>query len=269
MSFANLPGWGKLSASFFRGKRSGLKMRLIAWNIRAGGGSRVAHIAQALSAWQGDVLVLSEFRSTAASQALADSLFKLGYLFQVQTCDQVAHGRNALLIAARTPLRKVHLRRYPTEPGRWCAVRLDNGVFVGGVHVPNQHTGRKPQFHDSLLDLMQRWRGPAIIAGDTNSGRQGEDEETPVFNRRTTQWFDHIHAAGWHDCFRLVHGEKREFTWYSPGYDNGFRLDQAFVSASLKADVQHCAHLWAEHPDQPNRRDGVSDHAALVLDVAV
>lgn len=140
-------------------------------------------------------------------------------------------------------------------------------VAIGGVHVPNQHTGRKPQFHDAVLQLIQRWRGgPAIIAGDTNSGRIGEDEETAVFNRRTTQWFDRIHEAGWRDAYRLVHGAKREFTWYSPGHDNGFRLDQAFISPELVERLIDVQHLWVSDEDQRGRRDAVSDHAALVVD---
>jgi hypothetical protein len=37
-------------------------MRLLAWNIRQGGGSRLARIADALARHEADVLVLSEYR---------------------------------------------------------------------------------------------------------------------------------------------------------------------------------------------------------------
>ena len=135
------------------------------------------------------------------------------------------------------------------------------------MHVPNQHTGRKPEYHDAVLTLMRRWnRGPAVFAGDTNSGRKGEDEETSVFNNKTTGWFDQIKEAGWRDAYRLVHGSKREFTWYSPGHDNGFRLDQAFVSPQLIDRVTDVRHLWVEDKDQLQRRDAVSDHAALIVE---
>ncbi|MEM7099109.1 MAG: endonuclease/exonuclease/phosphatase family protein [Pseudomonadota bacterium] len=244
--------------------------RLVAWNIRAGGGVRVDAIADALLDWRGDAIVLSEFRATQASSTLAQALSAQGYPFQIDTTHQVKHGGNALLIAAREPIRKVGLRRYPTEPGRWCAVRLQKTrLVICGLHVPNQHTGRKPKFHDEVLALMQRWRGgPAIIAGDTNSGRIGEDEETSIFNQRTTSWFDEIHNAGWADAFRLKYGMRREFTWYSPGHDNGFRLDQAFVSPRLTDCVADCQHIWAGGRDD-TRRDRVSDHAAVIVDICL
>ena len=107
------------------------------------------------------------------------------------------------------------------------------------------------------------------MAGDTNSGRAGVDEETAVFNKRTTAWFDRIEHTGWRDAFRLVHGAKREFTWYSPGHDNGLRLDQAFVSPELVDHVTDARHCWAEDVDEVTRRDAVSDHAALIVEFDV
>ena len=91
----------------------------------------------------------------------------------------------------------------------------------------------------------------------------GVDEETAVFNKRTTAWFDPIEQAGWQDASWLVYGAKREFTWHSPGHDNGFRLDQAFVSPELVDRVTDAHHCWVEDVDKATRRDAVSDHAAF------
>jgi len=49
-------------------------MRIVAWNIRAGGGRRVDAIARQLHRWAPDVVALSEFRATAPSLALAARL---------------------------------------------------------------------------------------------------------------------------------------------------------------------------------------------------
>ena len=49
-------------------------MRLIAWNIRAGGGIRAASIARQLGRWAPDVIALSEFRATPPSLVLARTL---------------------------------------------------------------------------------------------------------------------------------------------------------------------------------------------------
>jgi exonuclease III len=53
-------------------------MRIISWNIRAGGGRRVAGIAAQLQRWRPDVVALQEFRGTAPSRELARRLADLG-----------------------------------------------------------------------------------------------------------------------------------------------------------------------------------------------
>ncbi len=242
--------------------------RLVSWNIRAGGGRRAAAILDAISNFGPDAVILSEFRATAPSQAIADGLSDIGPSHQINTTNKVEPQANALLIAANTPMRRIALRAKPEEPGRWAMVRLEAPkLALGAMHIPNQHTGRKPQFHDAVLDLARRWRGgPALMAGDTNSGQIGIDEERPVFNKRTHAWFDNLQDAGWVDAFRARHGGKREYTWYSPGFNNGFRLDQAFLSRELHTSLLGIEHRWIPCADS-GRRDGVSDHAALLLDL--
>ncbi|MEM7661214.1 MAG: endonuclease/exonuclease/phosphatase family protein [Pseudomonadota bacterium] len=239
--------------------------RIVAWNIRAGGGQRAVEIAEALIALEPQAVVLSEFRSTAPSQFIAKALAQNGLTSQQDTCGEVPSGKNGLLVAARGPIKRLSLRRRPTEPGRWCIVRLeDPRLAIGGMHIPNQHTGRKPGFHDAVVDLAQRWRGGhAVLLGDTNSGQIGIDEETPVFNRRTHHWFESLGQAGWIDGFRHLNPETRSYTWYSHR-DNGFRLDQAFVNRSLRPHLKSVEHIWLGATDR--RRDALSDHAALVAD---
>ncbi len=242
--------------------------RVIAWNIRAGGGARIDPISQTISTLAPDVVVLSEFRATPPSVELARRLASGRLRYQSSTSRGIGPSANGLLIASRQPLSARRFRHGPTEPGRFHAVRLtQSSLTVAGMHIPNQHTGRKPQYHEAILRLMQSCRAEVgLFAGDTNSGRSGLDEETAVFNKRTTAWFDQIEALGWRDVFRLLHGNKREFTWYSPGHNNGFRLDQLFVSPRLAETVVAARHLWAKDPTQAHRRDAVSDHAALIVD---
>jgi len=298
------------------------RFRVLAWNIRAGGGRRAAALVPAMLELAPDAIILSEFRGTAPSQQIAHALRSSGFTHQRTTASPKYPRRNSLLITTRTPMRRVSLSHAPAEPGRWLLVRLkDPGLTLGGMHIPNQHTGRKPQFHDAITDIMNRWRGgPAIFAGDTNSGRQGVDEQTQVFNRRTSEWFDTIKAYGWHDAYRVIypeeHSDEATFTWFSPGHNNGFRLDQAFLSPHFapqcRPDLRHSnernranasmvqarstvnrgsfnapnpvhegnldrptapsihfEHRWLRDPASPSRRDGLSDHAALLLDVAL
>ena len=244
-------------------------MRIVAWNIRAGGGERGAAIARQLERWAPDVVALSEFRATLPSRALAETLAGAGLAHQLTTADPRSPGVNALLVAARWPLGLVRLGAAPAEPGRWLAARVDAPLplIVGAMHVPNRVTGRKYPFLDAVLTCAQRWRrGPALLLGDTNSGRRGIDEESPAFSMREEGWIDGLAACGWLDAFRHLRADARAYTWYSPNGRNGFRIDQAFVNAPLLARLQDAGYVWGR-PWRGRRRDAVSDHAALLLEL--
>jgi exonuclease III len=71
----------------------------------------------------------------------------------------------------------------------------------------------------------------------------------------------------WADAFRHLHGDRREYSWYSHR-NNGFRLDQAFCNPQLLCSLRGFRHAWGLNPDEPGRREGLSDHAALIIDLA-
>ena len=245
-------------------------MRIVAWNIRAGGGERVRRIARQLARWNPDVVALSEFRATPPSLALAATLAAAGLTHQLTTADPGRPERNALLVAARWPLRRLHLPAQPSEPARWLvtAVQTPVPLILGAMHVPNRVTGRKYPFLDAVLDCARRWRrGPALFVGDTNSGRRVLDEEVPVFSLREEGWIDALAACGWCDAYRHLQTETRAYTWYSPNGGNGFRIDQAFVNAALVARLKEAAYVWGAAASR-RRRSALSDHAALLVDLA-
>jgi hypothetical protein len=53
-------------------------MRLLAWNIRQGGGSRLLRIADALKRHDADIVVLSEYRGGPSAPRLVAALHALG-----------------------------------------------------------------------------------------------------------------------------------------------------------------------------------------------
>jgi len=245
-------------------------MRVVAWNIRAGGGVRAGGIARQLARWAPDVVALSEFRATPPSCALAAALAGAQLSYQLTTADPETPNANALLIASRWPLRRLRLRRGPDERLRWLAVTIDATppVVVGAMHVPNRAEGRKYPFLDAVLACARDWRlGPALLVGDTNSGRRGLDEQVPAFNAIEHGWIDGLEACGWRDCFRHLQPETRAYTWYSPNGRHGFRIDQAFVNAPLLARLKDARYVWGG-ASRRGRRALLSDHAALVLDLS-
>jgi len=245
-------------------------MRVVAWNIRAGGGVRAGGIARQLARWAPDVVALSEFRATPPSCALAAALAGARLSYQLTTADPETPNANALLIASRWPLRRLRLRRGPDERLRWLTVTIDatSPIVVGAMHVPNRAEGRKYPFLDAVLACARDWRlGPALLVGDTNSGRRGLDEQVPAFNAIEHGWIDGLDACGWRDAFRHLQPETRAYTWYSPNGRHGFRIDQAFVNATLLARLKDARYAWGG-ASRRGRRALLSDHAALVLDLS-
>src|SRR5262245_619620 len=222
-------------------------MRIVGWNIRAGGGQRGEAIAAQLRRFTPDVVALSEFRATPPSAALAGALVDLGLRHQFTTAESTSPSANCLLVASRWPLERIREHRAPSEPGRWLLARVGapSPFAIGAMHVPNRVTGRKWAFLDAVREIAERWRGgPAVLIGDTNSGRPGIDEESPAFNEREGAWIESLERAGWRDAFRHLRGAARAYTWYSPNAGNGFRIDQAFVNRDLLSCLAGLRHDW-------------------------
>ncbi len=148
-------------------------MRVVFWNIRAGGGVRAAAIARQIAAWEADAVALAEFRGTPPSGELARDLARLGLPYQWTTADPARPGVNGLLLASRWPLRRLRLPCAPSEPCRWLLARVlaPEPLALGVMHVPNRVGGRKYPFLDAVLTTARRrWATPALLVGDTNSG---------------------------------------------------------------------------------------------------
>jgi exonuclease III len=241
---------------------------IVGWNIRAGGGRRIEQIASQLADWRADIVALSEYRGTPASAWLAEALAEQGLAHQATTASAAEPARNGLLVAARWPLAALPLRSLPTPRQRVLPVLIDapTPLSIIAVHGPLGVTGLRRPFNDRLLAKLRRWRrAPGMLIGDTNTGKRGIDEESPVFDARDDVWMDGMHRT-WPDAYRHLHGQQREFTWYSPNKGNGFRLDQAFVHRTLLARVTGVEYRWGS--DGSPRRDALSDHAAIVLETS-
>lgn len=243
-------------------------MRIVFWNILAGGGKRANAILSHLIAWKPDVIALCEFRATQASQSIAEELQLQGWEHQLTTATEDHRARNALLLASRFPLEAVRVPNAPEPAHRWLFAQVAASVpfHIGVMHIPNMHTGFKYPYHDAVLSLVKNWtNGPAVLIGDTNTGLPEVDEESPAFTPKEAHFMHEMEAAHWHDAFRYLHGDEPAYTWYSPNGRNGFRLDEAFVNTNLIAHVTECRYVWA----QADELRQVSDHAAILLDLTL
>ena len=236
-------------------------MKILIWNIMHGGGRRAPAIVEYVRSGRPDIFLLTEFRGTPPSRELASRIEELGLPHQLSTTSESRPAKNALLLASRWPLGRVHWRRPPEpEERRLLAhIRAPTPITIAAIHVPNRVSGIKYPFLDAIRDLALRWRGGgAIVAGDFNTGRIGEDESVKCFNRREDDFMTIMSKAGWADAYRSVHGQKRAYTWRAPGGGGSFRLDHAFINRHARNRLLDARIDWPTGNPRPP-----SDHAAL------
>jgi len=232
-------------------------MRLLAWNIRQGGGSRLPRIADALARHEADILVLSEYRGGEAAGRLRAALALLGYRYA--TAVTPPPGRSGVLVAARCAFRDDGAVRVGSpEPYRMVSADFPDFRLVG-VYMPNLLL--KVPYWEALIAFLQSERcRHALAVGDFNTCRPYLDEAGAI--DRTAHYMDRIAEIGFCDLWRRRNPELREYSWFSTR-GNGFRIDHAFLSDGLAA---HTGTIRYSHEE---RLDGISDHSPLILDLRI
>jgi exodeoxyribonuclease-3 len=233
-------------------------LRLLAWNIRQGGGTSLAAIAAALARHESDVQVITEYRGGDSAERLRAALAALGY--RHMTALTPPPGRNGVLIASRHPFDDGGpLSEALPEP---C--RIVRGYFgaigIYGIYMPNLL--KKVPYWEALIAALavESLGAEALAIGDFNTCRAYVDEAGAI--DPCAHYLDAVAAVGFCDMWRRRHPEGREFSWYSTR-GNGFRIDHAFLSPALAA---RAGPIRYSHEDRCN---GLSDHAPLILDLEV
>src|ERR1700735_5522801 len=100
-----MPGRRSADAASSRSREAArsLRLRLLAWNIRQGGGTRLLAICEALARHEADVLVLSEYRGGDSALRLRDALARIGYPHIPSVVPPL--GKSGVLVAARRRFR--------------------------------------------------------------------------------------------------------------------------------------------------------------------
>jgi exodeoxyribonuclease III len=183
-----------------------------------------------------------------------------------------------VLTAARAPVRRLPSPEIPWPERLLCCV-------VDGVEVLNLHSPIAPapdlakvRTHEAVAAYLATVpEGQRVLCGDLNTPRRElPDGDVMTFAygsagrlrpERGERWdraeralVHGLRQMGWVDAFRSIHGyEHREASWTFPHDRGGWRLDHV-LALGLEPQAAAYAHEW--------RRDGLSDHSALVVDLA-
>jgi exodeoxyribonuclease III len=256
-------------------------MRLVTWNV-AGRVTRQPEQAQVIADVGADVVALQEVTPRTLPlwrEALEASGFA-GCETALEHGSPI-NGRRALgvLTAAREPLVRLELPPDVPWPERVLCCRL------GDLEIVNLHSPISPapdlakvRTHEAIAAYLAGGGAlPRMLCGDLNTPRReladGEvltfahDSAGRLRAERGERW-DRAERAlvrglrehGWVDAFRALHGYgERHASWTFARDRGGWRLDHVLVHG-LEPIASAYAHDW--------RRSGLSDHSALVVELA-
>ena len=226
-------------------------IRILAWNIRQGGGQRVNEQLTAISQEDPHIVVLSEFRNNPNGITIRSTLLRRGYLYQVAT--GANKDTNSVLIASKFPCDS---RLLPDADANFphAMARADFSAFrLYGVYLPHK---KKHRLLDYLCSEELDDEVPSIVIGDWNTGKNGIDQVGNSF--WYSEYLTKLEKRDYFDAFRYHHGDVKEYSWFSHG-GNGYRYDHCYMSGCLRAVSEDCLfiHEW--------REEGWSDHSPMLV----
>lgn len=248
-------------------------MRLLALNLRSGGNSgTIAPIVRRVSYLDAEIAIFSEYRNTSAGAMLRDELQRIGLAYHAFT----ETTGNGVLIAATESFAALQ------NPFGLANDEYPNAVLLAkfasfqlyGVYLPGQD--RKRVHLRCLIAAARRHNEAgdnAICIGDLNSGRNETDIEINVRSGRLRDEFSTADLYAeleqeWTEAWAHLHPEQYEFSWYpfrrDPDYRSyaGWRIDKALISQKLLPLLE------AAEYDHIFRQERLSDHSALLVDLA-
>jgi exonuclease III len=244
-------------------------MTLLSWNIRHGGGARLARIVEELAAHDPDVIALTEYRA-GPGRELRAALTERGWAY-VETTEPTGNI-NGIAVFSRAPVRRTPCPAAPDHHVRWLEFNLaEHGLAVTVLHIPAAGSSKthplnieKRRYWESVLVAAEaRLSEPHLFVGDWNTGAHRRDETGKTYV--CAEHFLRLSSMGWTDLWRHHKSGTTEWTWYSTlkggVRGNGFRLDHAFGTPSLCPRITSCRYSHRE------REAGISDHPVMIVEV--
>ncbi len=248
-------------------------IRLLVFNAQHAAPAR----ARSQAAWiasqeTADLVIITEVGPGPGGHALSSALTEHGYASVL--APEPASPDYRTVLATRGP----DLAAVPSGIGALphrgpaaAAVLAGHTIGLLGLYVPSRgpkqrRNQAKRAFQyavaKALPGFVARFNGPVIVAGDLNVVEPGHTPHHPVFGAWEYDFYRSFAAAGLADAYRLLHPDAADHSWYGRS-GQGYRFDHAFVSRRHGTQVRSCGYLQAP------RQQGITDHAAMTLTIAL
>ena len=232
-------------------------MKILTWNIRQGGGSRIPLICDELTMnSDSDIIILAEYRNNENGLIIKDHLTKLGFDFFYSPFTE-SDDVNTVFAATKHSCEFNSFQELHEHQHRVISIRWSN-FYLLGTYFPQQK--KKKVVFQFLYDLVKRHGNDSImiIGGDLNTGLPFIDEEKNTFY--CSDNFAELQEKEMSDTWRLINGSEKQYSWYHNS-GTGFRIDHFLISTKSEKIVQDC---YYNHEPRLSKIKK-SDHSQLIL----
>jgi exodeoxyribonuclease III len=230
-----------------------MTMRILSYNILAGGEERLPHLARVIENQRPDAVALLEARSRAHIEELAQQL-QMELIF-----GEANNGLDHVAWLSRLPVIRAENHRLPIFAKTLLELDLSwegtplalfaTHLKAGRDRQKEQH--RVAEIQAALTILQARGNQPHLLVGDLNALHPTDQPNTAMY-LATEPWEqgDDLHdaymrqaislllAAGYVDCYRELHPTAPGYTYKLP--TPALRLDYIFAVPSLIKRLSTC-----------------------------
>ena len=256
-------------------------MRLLSWNVRAGGGGRRTGQLDAIGLVAPDVIALQEV--TFASRETFVRALEAGGFHVLDSGDgapapnPIAPRQYVEVLASRCPLRALDQRRPLRWPEWFLSAVLEHPLGPIELHTAHVPPGRSNRWHkidalEGIFATLTRGtrRGRRVFCGTLNTPRfehvDGRVETWGHRPGRGDRWeqaerqvLEGLAAHDLRDVFRDLGRAVGQFTWFAG--ETGRRYDHVFASQAMRPMA--CSYL------HELRTRGLSEHSAALVEFAI
>lgn len=230
-----------------------MTMRILSYNILAGGEDRLPHLVRVIEHQRPDAVALLEARSRAHAEELA-LLLKMELIF-----GEANNGLDHVAWLSRLPVLRAENHRLPIFAKTLLELDLSwegTPLALFATHLKAGRDQQKEQRRaaeiQAVLTLLQaRGDQPHLLVGDLNALHPADQPNAPVY-LATEPWEqgDDLHdvrlrqaiplllAAGYVDCYRERYPTAPGYTYKLP--TPALRLDYIFAFPSLTKRLSAC-----------------------------
>jgi exodeoxyribonuclease III len=249
--------------------------KIASWNVNSLR-VRLPHVLTWLADVKPDVLALQETKLTDDCFPHA-AILEAGY--EVIFSGQKTYNGVAILSRQKTTDSVTDIPELEDAQRRVLAATVDS-IRIVNLYVPNGEsvTSEKYQYKlhwlkkmDAYLQHELKKYPRLVVLGDFNIAPDEIDVHDPkawegqvLFSERERHAFRDMLQLGFSDCFRALHPEEKNYSWWDYRMNafkrnRGLRIDHILASKALAAKCMHCYIDKA-----PRTWERPSDHAPVV-----